>query len=217
MTGSRVSVVPLMLASMMPAAWLVKAVVFCPRRPWPWMRLLTFVRRVPVTAELIPATELPVNVTDPPPVRVRPPAWTSRSVALPREVMVMEPVLVIVPPRPRSLLSLARRVPALVRAKRKTFWLPLARITPVPMVERVPPVMATSDVSCTSEPSSASIRLLLVKAPPPLPERTRMPPLLARRIPALRKEGPRSATLVSVTGSIVRAAPLTLAWMIPAA
>ena len=99
----------------------------------------------------------------PPPVKVTLPPIV-RSVKLPVELIVMEPLLVIVPTKVVVELLLAIKVPVIVRVVRVAVF--RLRMMPVPVVLRMPPVTLAPLMSWTCEPSSASIvPALLSKAP----------------------------------------------------
>ena len=88
----------------------------------------------------------------------------NRSVKLPVELMRMEPVLLIVPPRVVTEALFAMNAPLLVTSLRVA--VPRLRITPLPKVVSVPPLIVTPPVSWTSEPSSAWINpSVLLKSP----------------------------------------------------
>ena len=98
--------------------------------------------------------------------------------------MLIVPLLVMVPARKVALESLPMKVPVLVTPVRVAVWLDRLRMTPVPAVLSVPPMIEALLKSCTSDPVSAeTVPPVFVKLPPPEPFKTRMPPLLARRVP----------------------------------
>ena len=69
----------------------------------------------------------------------------NRSVKLPVELMRMEPVLLIVPPRVVTEALFAMNAPLLVTSLRVV--VPRLRITPLPKVVRVPPLIVAPPVS----------------------------------------------------------------------
>ncbi len=128
-----------------------------------------------------PSTRAPFwRVSVLPPVKVRSPL-TVRSVKLPLELSRMLPLLIIVPSRIVFELLSPMKVPEFVNPLRVA--VPRLRMTPVPTVVRMPPLIVAPLARFTSDPSSAWIRLLLLKAPPPLPFKRRIPPPLACIVP----------------------------------
>jgi hypothetical protein len=121
----------------------------------------------------------------------------NRSVKLPVDARVIDPVFVIVPLNSVDDPLLARNVPVFVRLS--SVAVPMLRIVPVPIVVSVPPVTNAPAVNCTCEPSSAMIvPPPLSNIPLPLPVRRRMPPSLARMSPKLTRS---PASLGSTTSA----------------
>ena len=107
------------------------------------------------------------------------------SVALLKLDTAIEPVLLIVPVNPKSVLFRTSKLPEMVRFSRNEFVFASTLIKPVPLVESVPPTIVAL-VSLVVEPVWASINPpALLKLPPPPPSSCKMPPLEARIVPWL--------------------------------
>jgi hypothetical protein len=138
--------------------------------------------RLPVLL-LISKVPTPVRVTSP---------LILRSAAWPVEASASVPALVIVPmsvvkvlSTPTNLLPLEIVTPLRVAACCTAPPLGVV-MTPVPAVVRVPPRIVTPSISCTVEPSWASMMpSVLVKLPPLAPVSCKVALLVARNVPVL--------------------------------
>ena len=130
-----------------------------------------------------------------------------KSVKLPVELTRMLPVLLIVPPKVATEALLAMNAPLLVTSLRVA--VPRLRITPLPKVVSVPPLMVAPPVNWTSEPSSCLDEApAIVEVAPAFPVKRSNPPALACMMPVFVR--PEVAL-----GSTSRKRPATLALIKP--
>src|SRR5580700_2387112 len=120
----------------------------------------------------------------------------------------MVPLLVRVPEISVALLFCSVKLPALVTLVRNMLEPLTPLITPVPVVDRVPPVKLTLFSRFTMEPAAAVIfPPVLVQVPP---ERTSVPPPVASSVPVLV-----FVQEAQVSGLTSRFWPLMLALIVP--